>query len=333
MKTIELLNELYEKIESNPELCMRLDWMDLSAGIKEELSYYELFYPSSQYDNLVLYIETLFQQILEVANTFEIPSLLGDLKAVISSLTFLPDLDETEKRVFQANLDHALSRYYKEHTTLVVGDSHVNFFSGNEYLTFDPIGVDFNVCPQVNGLNFTTFHLGPCLAYTSRKMDSTYKFREKLELLHENYFLPGSKIILSLGEIDLRVHVYPQTVKRGCEYTEVVDEILQNYEETILWLKERGYDVCVWGPIASQTDSCRVDSNFPRHGSEIFRNQATKFFNDTLSKWCEKNEIRFATIFYDMITDDFHTKDYYISDDGCHLSQKAMEIFPSEPLF
>lgn len=333
MKTIELLNELYEKIESNPELCMRLDWMDLSAGIKEELSYYELFYPSSQYDNLILYIEALFQQMLEATNTFEIPALLANLKGVISSLTFLPDLDETEKKIFQANLDHALSRYYKEHTTLVVGDSHVNFFSGNEKLTFEPIGMDFNICPQRNHLDYTVFHLGPCLAYTSRKYDSTYHFREKLELLHEKHFLPGSKIILSLGEIDLRVHVYPQMIKRDCQYTEVVDDILQNYEKTILWLVENGYQVCIWGPIASQPDSAPYDSRFPRNGSEIFRNEATKYFNDTLSKWCKQNEISFMTIFYDMITPDFHTKVEYLSADVCHLGQKAMEIFPDKPLF
>lgn len=73
-------------------------------------------------------------------------------------------------------------------TVVVIGDSHVNFFSGNEELTYQPIGKGINYCKNVNhDFDFLVFHLGPALAYNAMTEGSNTRFYEKSQYLAKHF--------------------------------------------------------------------------------------------------------------------------------------------------
>ena len=83
----------------------------------------------------------------------------------------------------------------------------------------------------------------------------------------------------------------------------------------------------VWGPIASWHES--KNYNGPSFGSCIERNQITKEFNRYAEELCNQNNLKFITIFYDMIYDNLETNAHYLDDwegSHIHLSQSAMPI-------
>ena len=111
----------------------------------------------------------------------------------------------------------------------VLGDSHSYFWSGNEDIYnkhfLNDIGTSRNLISFID-----IFYLGPALAFNASKKDSTTKVLEKTLFLTQNNIIPAkSTIMLSLGEIDCRVHVIKQAEKQNKQVTEVIDEILNNY--------------------------------------------------------------------------------------------------------
>lgn len=228
--------------------------------------------------------------------------------------------------VLCAKFEDAGLKHQRNNTIIVLGDSHVNFFSGNEKLAFEPIGHKINICPCINGAPFTVMHLGACLAYNVLKYDTYYHFREKYELLIKKFIKPNAMIVFSLGEIDIRTHVYKQAAIRNLSYKSVVKEIVDRYFSFLLEVKDKGFKPVCWGPIASQPDVCPINENFPRNGSEVERNKATEFFTDYMRSLCQENDILFLSVFDKMITADYHTLKEYLCEDYCHLSQRAMEI-------
>ena len=109
-------------------------------------------------------------------------------------------------------------------------------------------------------------------------------------------------------------------------YEEIVDDILHQYYSFLLNMKNRGYSLYCWGPIATQTDACPIDPNFPRNGSEEECNHATAYFNQQLLSFCKQNDIGYLFIFEQMITSDFKTRSEYLSADCFHLSQRALPL-------
>lgn len=214
----------------------------------------------------------------------------------------------------------------KRKSIVVLGGSHVNFFGGNEYITWKPliffwnsgaVNISKTIYRQIDAI-----HLGPALAYNMNKYGTTVKAREKVDLLRKNFFMQTDTIICSFGEIDLRVHVIKNAQKKNKDHRDITQNILNNYMEFLIDLKKGGYNVICWGPIASQKDNWVLNPLLPRSGTEQERNRATEYFNKQLEKLCKDNNIKFATIFPHLITSEYITKEEYISD-GCHLSQKA----------
>lgn len=232
-------------------------------------------------------------------------------------------LRKKKKLKFYLTLNPLYNIYKKKNAINVIGDSHCNFFSGNEQLAY------FN-CPLEYGINncqdkfntFNTFHVGPALAYNLNKYNTKTKAREKIEyLLKHNIIRKKSKIICCFGEIDIRVHVLKEALRQHMDYKLVIDNIIENYLNFLLSLKKRN-KIYVWGPIPTQKDNSLINPEYPYFGDEITRNKATSYFNNKLEEVCIKNKIVFLSIFKNLINDNFTTKDEFIAD-GCHLSQKA----------
>ena len=203
-----------------------------------------------------------------------------------------------------------------------IGDSHVNFFGGNEELNFQKIGLEgINFCgAQVRP--FIPLHLGPVLAYNAAKMGGVNHCMEKVIFLMDNVFYNGAQVLCSFGEIDIRVHVWNRVYDR--DFKSVIDDIIDHYLCLISVLKKK-YRLIIWGPVASQKDEWFNNPNYPRSGTERERNIATHYFNTRLESICKSMNITFISIFSELIDEKYCTKEYYISDE-CHLSQRAWSI-------
>lgn len=326
MKTAEIVLQLIKSIEVNPASLYQIPWEDLKLCFSTELDYRKELYPATQLQAIRELFQTRFLAIEQSLAIPDISAITSLLKELVFALQLLPDADYTDTLTQQAHFNEARLQHYVNNTIIVLGDSHVNFFSGNELLSFTPIGNDINVCPNATVHPFTALHLGPCLAYHCNKTGTSTSFREKVDYLCSSFIKPNAHIICCLGEIDLRVHVFRQTALQQRTYQDIVDDILAEYLPFLVALQQKGYHVYCWGPIASQRDVCPIDPEFPRNGTETERNLATAYFTEQLAAGCRQHHIGFLSVFKQMITDDFQTIEEYLSADHCHLSQRALPL-------
>lgn len=330
MHTVQIILQLIDAIRKNPSAISSIPWEDMVSCISIELTEHSHIYSLSHMQEIEKIFNDLLTELSQSAAAMNSDSLIARLQQIAHLLQVMPELSYVDKLSLQSNFNHACLRHYKKDTIIVLGDSHVNFFSGNELLSFLPIGHEIDTCVQTADCPFTALHTGPNLAYTSNKKDTTYHFQEKVTYLCQSFIKPGAQIICSLGEIDLRVHVFQQTELQNKTYMQIVDNILVQYGEFLSGLREQGYIVYCWGPIASQSDSCPLDPKFPRIGSETDRNKATAYFTEKLRLLCEELNIGFLSIFEQMITPDYRTIEKYLSPDHCHLSQSALPLAKQE---
>ncbi len=128
--------------------------------------------------------------------------------------------------------------------------------------------------------------IGPALAYNINKDVSSNNTKSKiLDILDQN---DPSKtaIILSLGEIDLRVHVIKRVEIENISIEESSIRVAGKYIEMIEYIIRRGYKVLINGPHASGSV---YDPVFPTYGSMENRNIATLAFNLILAGFCNVN--------------------------------------------
>lgn len=330
MQTLELLQKLYHALSSHPDTATSIDWNDVSLCILQEFELRPRLYDDRQKNSLGERVSQLTADISSSARYNDLFTIKTALAELIGIARALPDPDHYDAENCEHCFNRAALRHYREDTTIVVGDSHVNFFSGNEDLNYLPLGNGINLCPSVGSSPFTVLYIGSSLAYTCNEPDSTSGFRRKFQYLTETFIHPGARILFSLGEIDLRAHVMAQTEKQKRSYKEIINDILDRYLAFLREIRRAGYSVYCWGPIASQKDSAPETPAFPRVGTEKERNMATAYFNEQLENLCKKEEIPMFSIFSGMITEDYQTLGEYLSADHVHLSQRAMIL--AEPL-
>lgn len=324
MRTIQIFLQLIDTITRNPSAAAMIPWDDIKLCISTELEYRSGLYSPDRFTR----VNRLFTDLSDnaAADSHSAAAVISTLEKLVFALQVLPDAEYTDELLAQLHFNRACLNHYRNNTIIVLGDSHVNFFSGNETLSFLSIGNDINTCAGSSPYPFTPLHLGPCLAYTCRRPDSTFRFQEKVAYLCRNFIKPGARILCCLGEIDLRVHVFRQTVIQDRSYQQIVDDILAEYMGFLISLQDKGYQVSCWGPIASQKEDCPADPYFPRNGTETERNMATAYFNRQLAILCSRHNIPFLSLFEQLITPDYRTLAQYLSADCCHLSQRALPL-------
>lgn len=326
MKTTEIILDLFEKIEANHSIAGDLPWNEIIDCVLSSIYLKKSIYPTVQYDIIENSISEYLEVAVKASHDNNIDILLDKLNAVLLILEGMPDIDFIVPFIEEANYNKAYLDHIKRHTVVFIGDSHVNFFSGNEKLTYNPIGHDINVCPNITGFKTTSLHLGACLAYNVNKISSSTDFFNKVNFLFANFIEKGATIVLTLGESDVRAHVKKQADLQGKAGEEIIDDIMVEYSRYILDCKKKGYRVCVWGPIASQPDSYPLNPTFPRSGTELERNQYALYFTDRLRDFCNKEDIIFLSIIDSMLTEDGHTKSEMLEDDQVHLNQSVLPL-------
>lgn len=326
MTTYEIIIKLIGNLHTNPDVIGRIPVNDIIAAVYTEVYGLRQFYPAGRFDEIENTIVSYAGSLQQAVAGSDPASAISALEVLAASVRFLPDNSILQDFIEEAGFNRAKIRHITLKTSVVLGDSHVNFFSGNELLSFLPIGNEINTCEQVNNLPLTTLHLGPCIAYHCMTYGTTTRFYEKLTILKDSFIEKDARVILSMGEIDLRVHVFRESKKQNKPFQEITDNITENYICLLRELKSEGYDVICFGPVATQKDSHPPEEACPRTGTEQDRNRATAYFTERMRLLCRKENIPFVTVFEKMITDDYLTIEDVLSEDHVHLGQAALPL-------
>jgi hypothetical protein len=200
-----------------------------------------------------------------------------------------------------------------------IGDSHVHFFSG-----WNHVGPEYPKKYYGRLPYFKTYRVGAVLAYNLCKMETSTQGREKLFKILTSEIPRGAKILLCFGEIDCRAHLLKQADFKKNSSSELVKECIDRYVSVIEEITKIGFEVIVWNVTPSSLDDIQ-DNSYPSYGSCLERNNVSRLFNDYLRERCEKNQIKFISIFDKLIDENgLSKKEYYM--DAIHLSQKAMPL-------
>jgi hypothetical protein len=195
-----------------------------------------------------------------------------------------------------------------------IGDSHSAVFSGEENMQPEWPALASNKLPF-----FKSYRLGPATAY---------QLKNKKHLIDEiinQQFNDGDSLLFCFGEVDIRAHLLKQVSLQNRSIEDIVKECVDRYFEVILSYKNKGINCIVWGPIASWHESKHYSG--PSFGSCAERNEVTRQFNQYIEQLCNQNDVKFVTIFYDMIDENNETNAYFLDNwpgSHMHLSQTSM---------
>jgi len=187
-------------------------------------------------------------------------------------------------------------------------------FSGKDKICDDPY------------LNFNPHRIGAYLAYSLG--DPNHDAHKKLFAV-VNAIPKKDTILLSFGEIDIRVHVVKQSEKQSKSIESVISEIVYSYSIAITCVLNTGRKVIIWCPIPTcnhydPSADISAENPFPHIGRIEERNQANLYFLESLKKSVPE-EIILMDLYKELINEDMTSKGEYFMDE-VHLSQKVMPM-------
>lgn len=195
-----------------------------------------------------------------------------------------------------------------------VGDSHVCFFSGKNKICEDSYMV------------FRPKRVGAHLAYS---LGDANHIASRLLFSHVNGIPKEDKLLLSFGEIDIRVHVVRQSVKQNKSIKEIVKNIVVRYCRAIDALIGNSHKIVIWSPVptcnCSNPKAKVTEKNpYPHIGTTQQRNEANLYFSEFLRKRYGES-VPVLDLYKEIIRQDLTTRNEYFMD-SIHLSQKAMPL-------
>jgi len=173
---------------------------------------------------------------------------------------------------------------------------------------------------------FRVTWLGAATAYNLDKEGSTTGSREKLAEALTKVNKSRDVVLLILGEVDARVHIFNQYVAHGrtLSVSELIDATIRRYGAVILRLKSGGYRVVVQSvPAAPYQDNV--------YGIEFYADNETRArivreFNGRLKTWCSVNEVEYLDV-YGSVSDERGFILRTLTTDGTHLNDSALPIY------
>lgn len=188
----------------------------------------------------------------------------------------------------------------------VIGDSHTQVFRG--------------VHP------FRVTWLGAATAYNLDKSGSTTGSKEKLAAALRHVHRRRDVVLLVLGEVDSRIHIFNQYVKRERMQSmeELIDATIARYGLVVLRLKSAGYRIVIHGvPATPYQDNIYGVANY---ADEETRAVIVGAFNTRLSAWCATNGIEYLDV-YSVVSDERGFILRELTTDGTHLDARALPIY------
>jgi hypothetical protein len=261
----------------------------------------------------------------------EVVSLADDLDALLTRKprTKATPFDGRRKALLEKHLGHQLKSMPEPLTC--IGDSNTMFFAGAERLRFVRYrrsafwkphwvnrGLDLLPC-------FRVFHVGPATAWKAGDPGSSTRSREKIEILLKKDVKPGSKVLLSFGEIDCRIHM-AKAVMAGGKIDDVVEKTAAKFVKLPQAIATRGFKPIVWGPPQIIPKDENLSSpTFPFIGSWELRRDITYSYTARLREHCEASGIPMVAL-----AGKYHEPavkaDIELFHDGTHLSQRLMPL-------
>lgn len=216
----------------------------------------------------------------------------------------------------------------------IIGDSHVSVFSGTDKSHIGgrhiqpEFGTDYTLTegqllPIINRFEqripyFYPIKIGSYTAYNSfNKIPKIERVIREYKITKQDF------IVFCFGEIDIRNHIGFQAQKQNITINQCIETCVDRYLETILYFKNKGLNIYVYGPPASSVGW--VHNSSRDFGNVVLRNEMTLFFTDNLEKKCNNYGISVISIAKEMMKEDGTTIHDYIIDD-IHLSQKTMPL-------
>lgn len=214
----------------------------------------------------------------------------------------------------------------------IIGDSHVSVFSGTDK-THDGlrhIQPEFGTCytlssgqlrPLINRFEQRIPYFCPIKIGSNTAYNSFDKLPRIEQAILEYGVSEKDYVFTCFGEIDIRNHIGFNADRQGITFEEGIKICIDRYMETVLYLKNKGISVGVYGsPASSVGRQTPID-----YGEVVFRNNMTLIFNSYLNNKCIENNIPFVDISKSLMLPDGTTDPKFIMDD-IHLSQEAMPL-------
>lgn len=163
---------------------------------------------------------------------------------------------------------------------------------------------------------FESFRLGASTAWSFKKHMPTIKSMN----------LAGP-IVLVLGEIDIRAHIFRQTKIQSRHLRDLLYEIIDIYWECVMELHKTNGSIC-WIPHATANTENK-DPACPVFGPVEERNKLSLLWEREIEKRCEIENIPCVSILRHLIDENLKTRtEFYL--DYCHLGQKAYPLMIEE---
>jgi lysophospholipase L1-like esterase len=198
-----------------------------------------------------------------------------------------------------------LARLTGRRVVHVIGDSHTLMLSGH--------------------FPFRVTWMGAATAFNLGKAGSSTRSKEKLEraLMH---VWEGDVVLLVLGEVDSRIHIYQQHMRSGGakSFESLIAATIERYGAEILELKRRGYRVVVHSVSATPYQENIYDAEY--YADDATRAQIVDAFDAALKAWCQANAVEYLDM-YSLVRDErgFIRKD--LTTDGTHLDEAALPLY------
>jgi len=175
------------------------------------------------------------------------------------------------------------------------GNSHVGVFSGTNYPV--PIWPE-----RSNDLLpwFRTFNMGAVTAYQSMKHIQTIK--SILATISE-FDKEKDTLLLVFGEVDIRMHVYRQLTLQGRPIESIIEEVAKRYFEAVSVLLTEGFNIALYGCIATCTRATMFLRR-PPYGTIEERNEASALFDNLIRVFCKKHNLPYISIFNELLLED-----------------------------
>jgi hypothetical protein len=200
---------------------------------------------------------------------------------------------------------------------ICLGDSHSSVFSQEEKIVSQWPKKDYKLFSK-----FKPIRVGPATAYNLGK-----KIKLLNKVLNRTLYFSQDYVMFCFGEVDIRAHLIKQSKLQNSDLELIVKDCVDRYISAIMKVTPfRPINKAIFAPIASWTEEKPYDG--PSFGTNLERNNTTKIFNKHLEKACIKKDIKFISIFEDMLNEDGSTNSTYLDDfgTGIHLSQKSMPL-------
>lgn len=198
----------------------------------------------------------------------------------------------------------------------VIGDSHVSIFSNSDAMVDIWSFVNRNIWSKFNKINNNYFKVYRLGALTAHGLSLN---KQKIEeVLNYSVDKKYDKVVFSFGEVDIRNHIM-KNVGKGKNMRMETINVVNEYFKVIKYYKSLGYDIIVWGPIASHAGGY----SGPSFGTNKERNECTEFFNTYLGTICNEEGVKFLTIYKSMLNEDGTTNKEWLDNwpgSQCHIN-------------